>query len=190
MLKRTVLWVGMTVLACGCGGPDSSAGPVRVLQPEAATQPTGSEVAAATTRRSECDDEANLAIVAREATALDMLRVAAELAAVSDAACGLPDDLDRQCRALFFLSSTEPTLVWAEGGDWAASLAVWQFAVDDGAASSSAELGLMWAQLRAYTDGLSNDLAADREAAIADRVVARADVLVDLAVLQDACAAT
>ncbi len=190
VLKRTVLWVVMTMLVGACGGSAVSAGPVQVLRQEAAAQPATSVVVAVEVSRSECDDEANLAIVASEATALDMLRVAAELAAATDAACGAPDDLDRQCRALFFLSSTEPTLVWADGGDWAASLAVWQFAVDDGAASSSPELGLMWAKLRAFTDGLSGDLAAEREAAIAARVVARADVNDDLSILQDGCAAS
>ncbi len=176
----------MAMWMSACGGPEVSTGPIRVLQPETSTLPT----TALDASRSECDDEVNLALVSREESALQMLKVAAELAAATDAACGPPGDLARQCRALFFISSTEPTLVWAEDGDWRDSLAVWQFAVDDGQASSSPDLALMWAQLREFTNGLRDDLEADREAQIANRVVARADAVSDLAILQDVCAAS
>lgn len=184
MLKNVLLsgFFGLAVLASACSGTGPAAGPVRVLQPEQ-SQVVPIE------RPPACDDQANLAVVSREESPLQMLRVAAELAAESDMACGFPEDLERQCRALFFLSATEPTLVWADAGDWEASLEVWQFAIEDGLASSSPDLALMWARLAAYVDGLEIDLASSDEPAIAARVVDRGEVAPDLSVLENTCAA-
>ena len=173
--------VAIVLVATACSNPSGAVGPVPVLAP------TG-EIVTAPAAATECSDSANLALVRNELDGLAMLRRAAELAAKQDMTCGMPEQLQRQCRAVFFLNSTEPTLVWAEGGDWMASLEVWRFATKDGAASSPPDLVLMWGQLGRFTDDLAVAFAADDEVTIARRVVERADAVDDLAALENLCA--
>ncbi|MEZ5339933.1 MAG: hypothetical protein R2706_00345 [Acidimicrobiales bacterium] len=153
-------------------------------------QPTSTELAAEADVNPACSDSAALAEISGLDSELAMLVRATELASAKDLACGEPEDLQRQCRALFFLSSTEPVVVWASGGDWRASLAVWEFAAVDGQASSPPDLAMMWARLNRFVDGLGDDLATGNDAAVADRLIGAGDAADDLTVLESVCEAS